>query len=164
MKATETENKISQDTLKNILIIFFGCLSVASFVFSTSTTKTEPKVYFEYRPIVVTNTTKALNTAYTPSTSRSVLVTYSSQITSTLSLSGGQSGSVTLQISDNTGANYVTVATTTNNNTGSLTLGLNTAQVQAGPLVGVVPPGCSYKLVSSGGSSFSALTGQEISL
>lgn len=157
MEATIKEKKVISDSAKNVTTIFSLCFAIVSFVFAV-------KLVPEYRPIVVNNVTKALNTVYTPSSSRSVLVSYSTQITSTLSLSGGQSGSVTLQISDNTGSNYVIVGTTTNNNTGSLTIGLNTAQVQAGPLVGVVPPGCSYKFVSAGASSFSALTGQEVML
>lgn len=156
-----TPTKQELKVLKGTAIFLSGCTLFLSFILVFVCAKLPN---FEYRPIVVTNVTKALNTAYTPSTSRATMVTYSVQITSTLSLSGGQSGNVTLQVSDNTGANYVTVATTTNNNTGSLTIGLNTAQVQSGPLIGVVPPGCSYKLVSSGASTFSALTGQEVSL
>lgn len=138
--------------------VFVFCI-IACFVFSKVTTPT----VFEYRPIVVSAPTRALNTAYQPSTSRFVSVSCSVNITSTLSLTGGQSGTVTLQTSPD-GTTYTTMATATNNNTGSLTIGLNTSQAQAGDLVATVPPGYFYKIVSSGTSTFSLLQVQETNL
>lgn len=142
----------------NILAVFAFSIGIC-FIFS----KSEPKLVFEYRPIVVSTPTRALNTAYEPSTSRFTSVSCSVSITSTLSLSGGQSGTITLQTSPD-GTTYTTMATATNNNTGSLTIGLNTSQAQAGCLVATVPPTYFYKIVSSGTSTFSLLQVQETQL
>lgn len=117
----------------------------------------------EYRPIVVTSQSRALNTAYQPSLSRFTLVSCSVNITSTLSLSGGQSGTITLQSSPDN-VTYTTIATATNNNTGSLTLGLNTSQAQSCTLTGTISPGYYYKLTSTGTSTFSILQTFETNL
>ena len=74
----------------------------------------------EYRPIVVSSVSRSLNTSYQPSVSRYVSVSCSVSITSTLSLSGGQSGSIMLQSSPDN-ITFTTIATATNNNTGTLT-------------------------------------------
>lgn len=83
---------------------------------------------------------RSLNTAFQPSTTHDCIVFYYVQITSTLSLSGGQSGTVTLQLSP-TNSVYTITGTDTNNNTGALTLGLSTSQVQTAALCTFVPAG-----------------------
>lgn len=106
---------------------------------------------------------RTLNSAFQPSTTHDCIVIYYVQITSTLSLSGGQSGSVQLQTSP-TNSVYTNTGTNTNNNTGSLTIGLNTAAVQTACLVSYVPAGYYVKLVTSGASAFAYQTGIEILL
>lgn len=106
---------------------------------------------------------RTLNTAFQPSTTNDCIVIYYIQITSTLSLTGGQSGSVTLQTSPTNSA-YTITGTQTNNSTGSLTIGLNTANVQTCSIISYVPKGYYVKLVSSGSSTFAYQNGIEISL
>lgn len=163
MKATSKDNAITLDALKNILTILSLCIAVASFVFAASTKAETP---FEYRPIVVTDYTRALNTAYQVSSSRYTIVAGSNTISSSLSLSGGQSGTITLQVSKDNGVTdpYTAKQTSTNNNTGALTLGLSTVQAQAGELSYTLQPGYWYKFVSSGTSTFAILPVQETNL
>lgn len=118
---------------------------------------------FEYRQPIATIVTKSLNTAYLLSASRDAMVSYSIQISSTLSLSGGQSGTIALQTSPDN-ITYTTVATQTNNNLGALTLGLNTQQVQATSLTCFVPKTYYVKLTTSGASTFTWQSGMEVLL
>lgn len=106
---------------------------------------------------------RTLNSAFQPSTTHDCIVIYYVQITSSLSLTGGQSGSVELQTSP-TNSVYTNTGTNTNNNTGSLTIGLSTAQVQTAGLISYVPAGYYVKLVTSGTSTFAYQNGIEILL
>lgn len=107
--------------------------------------------------------TRTLNTAFQPSTTNDCIVIYYVQITSNLSLTGGQSGSVQLQTSP-TNVTYTNTGTNTNNNTGTLTIGINTSAVQTACVISYVPKGYYVKLVSSGTSAFAYQNGIEISL
>lgn len=93
----------------------------------------------------------AVNTSRQPSTSQDTLVNASIDITSTISLTTGQTGKVSLQYADNTGfsINVVTVQSATNGNTGSLTIGLNLSQVYTAALTGIVPAGKYYRLLTT---------------
>lgn len=93
----------------------------------------------------------AVNTSRQPSTSQDTMVNASVDITSTISLTTGQNGKVSLQYADNTGfsTNVVTVQSATNGNTGSLTIGLNLSQVYTAALTGIVPAGKFYRLVTT---------------
>lgn len=106
---------------------------------------------------------RSLNSAFQPSTTHDCIVIYYVQITSTLTLTTGQSGSVTLQTSP-TNSVYTITGTQTNNTTGSLVVGLNTSGVQTAALVSYCPAGYWVKLVTSGSSSFSYINGLEVSL
>jgi hypothetical protein len=108
---------------------------------------------FEYKPITIQTFTRSLGTAYQPNITRFMSIKGSVSITSSLTLSGGQSGSISLQTSPD-GITYTTKQTATNNNTGGLTIGLNTIQAQTTELVVDIPPGYYYKFVSSGTSTF----------
>lgn len=112
---------------------------------------------------VLTNNTYALNTVYQPSTTRDAMVTTGASIVATLSLSGGQTGQVLIQISPDN-VTYTTVATLVNGNTGSLTIGLNTTQSQSCSAAFMVPKGFYFKLVSSGTATMTALAGQQVLL
>lgn len=97
------------------------------------------------------NPSLAVNTSRQPSTAQDTLVIASVDITTTLSLSGGTTGKVALQYADNTGftTNVVNVQNFTNSNTGTLTIGLNTAQIGTAALTGIVPAGKYYRLVTT---------------
>lgn len=97
------------------------------------------------------NPSLAVNTSRQASATQDALVNASVDITSALSLSGGASGKVSLQYADNTGfsTNVVTVQSFTNSNTGTLTIGINTSQVETASLTGIVPAGKFYRLVTT---------------
>lgn len=117
----------------------------------------------EYRQPMAQVVTKALNTSYQLSTARDAMVSYSVNITSTLSISGGQSGSINLQTSPNN-STWTTIATATNNNTGTLVIGLNTSNSQSIALTGFVPQGYYVRLSTTGASAFSWVAGMEVLL
>lgn len=97
------------------------------------------------------NVTLAVNTARQPSTTTPIFVTGSIDITTTLSLTGGTSGKVTLQeaTSSSFASGVTTVAQYTNSNTGTLTIGLNTSQIGTAVLSGVIPPGYYYRFATT---------------
>lgn len=144
--------------------LFISCAVNAHFLLSSfSKEKTEIKTYVEYREPMASVVTRSLNTSYRPSMARNAMVSYSVQISSSLSLSGGQSGTVILQTSPDN-ATWTTIATQTNNNTGALTIGLNTVQVQACSLTGFVKMGNYVRLTTSGTSTFAWQSGMEVLL
>lgn len=106
---------------------------------------------FILNPRLFSNPSLAVNTSRQPSTTRDTLVNASVDITSTISLTTGQTGKVSLQYADNTGfsTNVVTIQTATNGNTGALTIGLNLSQVYTAALTGIVPAGKFYRLVTT---------------
>jgi hypothetical protein len=153
MEATTKEHQLSKDTLKNMVIVFLFGIIISFLGFKVVE---KPS----YSPIVITAPVRSLNTSYQPNANRNVSVTCSVSITSTLSLAGGQSGTISLQMSPDN-ITYTTVQTATNNNTGTLTVGLNTSAAQACALTCTVPMGYYYKLATSGSSTFSILQTQE---
>lgn len=157
MKATLKDKLVLSETARNWIVIISLSIAFSSFVFAAS--KSKP----EYRQPLATIVTKSLNTSYQLSMYRDAMVSYSVQITSTLSLSGGQSGTTNLQTSPNN-STWTTIATQINNNTGSLTIGLNTANVQSGSLTGFVPASYYVRISTSGSSSFAWQSGMEVLL
>ncbi len=95
-----------------------------------------------------TNPTRPLNTAFQISTTRDAVVSYSVDIACTLSILGGQLGTVVLEYADNAGitTNVVTVSDGVNGNTGALTIGLNLTQTFTLALSGLVPAGKYVRL------------------
>lgn len=97
------------------------------------------------------------------STTQRAMVTYSVTIVSTLSLSGGQSGTILLETSPDN-STWSEVNRYTNANTGTLTLGLNTAQTGTGCLSGFVPTGYYVRLRTinnTGTPTYTYNSGQE---
>lgn len=92
-------------------------------------------------PKSFSNPSRALGTAFQPSTAEDTFGSYSVTIAATLSLSGGQLGSVILEYADDSAftTNVKTVAQATNGNTGTLTLGLNTVQTYGANVSGIIP-------------------------
>ena|ERR1700743_1780656 len=153
MEPTKEELKNLRKTAFSLFGICLAICITICFVFAK----------IEYKPISCTTFSRALNTAYQPSGSRMILVSTSVSISSTLSLSGGQSGTITLQLSPDN-ITYTTIETATNNNLGTLTIGLNTTQTQVVDLIASVPAGYYYKFVSTGTSTFAINPTQETSL
>lgn len=120
----------------------------------------------EYRQPTAIIVTKAFNTSYQLSPYRDAMVSYSVQIASSLTLSGGQSGTVNLQTSKDNGVSFpfTTVATQINNNTGTLILGISTLNAQAGSLTCFVPAGYYIRLQTIGASTFTWNCGMEVLL
>lgn len=91
--------------------------------------------------------TRALNTAYQPSTTRDTLVFLSISMSCALSLTTGQSGQSILEIADDAAftTNVRTLATVSNSSTGTLVIGLNTVNGQGAVVSGVVPAAKYYR-------------------
>lgn len=96
--------------------------------------------------------TRTFGTAFQPSTGFDSEVFYTISISCTLSLSGGQDGEVQLQTSPDN-VTYTTKSKFGGSNTGSLTLGLNTAQKSVGLLSCKVPKGYYVKIVTVNNTS-----------
>lgn len=107
--------------------------------------------------------TRSLNTAYIISTTRRQLVKYTVSIVATISLTTGQTGSVSLQISPDN-INYTEIGRFSNGNSGTLTIGLNLVNTQVGQIVGSIPIGYYVKLVSTGTATNTYIVGQESTL
>lgn len=93
----------------------------------------------------------AVNTARQASTVQDAMVVASVDINTSLSLTGGSAGKVTLQYADNNTftTNLVSIAEYTNSNTGTLTIGLALAQVGTAVLTGYIPYGKYYRLLTT---------------
>lgn len=96
---------------------------------------------------VYTTVTLANNTARMPSSTQDVMIV----LTANLIAQIGQTATVTIQVDDSGGGNYTTIATLTNTNSLTITLGLLTgANTQAQPVTFIVPKGSNYRYVTSG--------------
>jgi hypothetical protein len=102
----------------------------------------------------------SLNSAFQVSATHDAFVSYTVQIAATISLTTGQSGTISIQLSPNN-TTYTTAGSFTNGNTGTLTIGLNLTNTQAGQVQAYVPAGYYVKLVSSGTATSTYQTGQE---
>lgn len=94
------------------------------------------------------NPSRSINTSFQISTTQDVQVNYSVDITTSVSLSGGASGTVFLEYADNTGftTNVKSVSQYTNANTGTLVIGLTLNQVGTAALSGLIPAGKFVRL------------------
>lgn len=126
--------------------------SVASFLITNGLTAPDVEIWL-FNPTEQVRTftypTLAVNTAR--QVTNDTMVNASVSITSTISLTTGQTGTVSLQYADNSGftTNLVTVQSFSNGNTGSLTIGLNLSQVATAALTGIVPAGKYYRLLTT---------------
>ncbi len=114
-------------------------------------------------------TTRTLGTGFQVDATRDSMVSYSVDIACALSLSGGQTGTVFLEIASDSGftTNLQEVGRSVNGNAGTLTLGLNTTQTSTVTLTGFVPGGyyCRLRSVNTTGTpTFTYRSGQEIKL
>ena len=119
-------------------------------------------------PVSQSSATRSLNTIYQISSSNWSIVHYSIDISCSLSLTGGTTGTVYLEISPTSGFSTVqNVGSFTNSNTGTLTIGLNTVQISTANLGTVVPAGYYVRLRTSnslGTPTFTYQSGQEVLL
>lgn len=116
---------------------------------------------------VFSTPTRAINTSFRISTMRDTFVTYAVDVSCTLSLTGGQTGTVTLKYADDAGmtTNVVTVESGANGNTGTLTVGLGLTQVGTVALSGFIPAGKYVDIVTTnttGTPTFAFRSAQEV--
>lgn len=113
------------------------------------------------------NPTLTLNSAAQISTTRDADVSYSVDISCSMSLTGGQSGTAILEYADDSSftTNVKTVSRGTNANSGTLTIGLALVQVGTANLAGIIPAG-KYRRVrtvnNTGTPTFTAQNAQEV--
>lgn len=112
---------------------------------------------------------RSLNSGFQVSTTRDSLVNYSVDISCTLSLTGGQTGTLFLEIASDSGftTNLQELGRFVNGNTGTLTVGLNITQNVTGTLSGYIPKNyyCRLRSVNTTGTpTFTYRSGQEVLL
>lgn len=120
-------------------------------------------------PMVFATTTRSLNTAFLVSSTSAAFVSYTVDIATTLSLTTGQTGTVTLQYADDSGftTNVKTVQSSVNGNGGTLAIGLGLTQTGTAALTGMVPAGKYVKIVTAntvGTPTFTYRSQQEVLL
>lgn len=93
--------------------------------------------------------TRSFNTAYQISTTVYSKVSLGVSISCNLSLTGGQAGTVLLEISPNGSTGWIAITPVSNSNLGSLTIGLNTTQTGGYQLITDLPPGYYYRLTTT---------------
>lgn len=112
---------------------------------------------------------RSLNVAFQISASRDSLVNYSVDVSCTISLTTGQTGTVFLEIASDSGftTNVQELSRFVNSNSGTLTIGLNLIQALTGTMSGFVPSGYYCRLRTANTVStptFTYRSGQEILL
>lgn len=110
---------------------------------------------------------RSLNTSFQPSTTRDAMVSYSVDVSTSATLLGGQTGTVFLEIADDTGftTNVQEVARFVNGNSVSLAIAITITQNVTGTLSGVVPAGKFARLRTAntaGTPTFNFRSAQEI--
>lgn len=100
-------------------------------------------------PVAIASGSKSFNTAYQVSATNDAYLTVSPQISCNLSLSGGQAGTITLEISANGTSGWILMGVVSGSNTGTLTIGLNTTQVSGAPMFAYIPAGYYYRMTTN---------------
>lgn len=156
MEATIKENKVTADSMKNMLIMFL-CGVILTFLGFKALNKPD------YRPIVITDVSAhSLNTSYQATIpERWNIVNFSVSINASLTLVTGQTGQIVLQTSPDN-ASWTTVCTAINGNTGTLSIGINTLNSQTVQMIGTLPPNYYYRLVPSGTATTGMVGGREV--
>lgn len=121
------------------------------------------KTYVDSRSVLASPTavTRSFNTNFQPSTTKSTLGCYTVELSASLTLITGQSGTVFFEVSANGTSGWAEVGRFTNGNTGTLTIGLNLTQTVGGTLVGMIPPGYFARLRTTGTATITYRSGQE---
>lgn len=95
---------------------------------------------------------------------RNNLVVLSLTEAQTISLTTGQTGSLSFMSSPTSGGTYTMFSQIGNGNSGALTLGLGLTNTGTSNLIGFVPAGYYYKVVAAGTGTNTVVAGQEITL
>lgn len=112
---------------------------------------------------------RSLNSAFQVSSTRGSLVNYSIDISTSVSLSGGEVGTAYLEYADDSGftTNVVEVGRFVNGNTGTLVIGLTLNQTNTASVGGIVPAGKYVRIRTqnnTGTPTFTYRSGQEVLL
>ncbi len=115
------------------------------------------------------NPSRTLNSAFQVSASRAAFVNYSVDIATSVSLSGGQVGTVFLEYADDSGftTNVKEVGRFVNGQTGTLVVGLTLNQTNTAQLSGMVPSGKYVRIRTAnttGTPTFTFRSAQEVLL
>lgn len=106
---------------------------------------------------------RSLNTAFVPSATRPAFVNYTVDIVATITLTGGQTGTVFLETSPDN-STWTTILSGTSGNTGALTIGLSLTSTGTVTLSGFVPANYYARIRTAnttGTPSFSYRSGLE---
>lgn len=114
-----------------------------------------------------TSPSRSVNTAFQISSSQDAEVSYSVDITTALTLSGGAAGTVYLEYADDSGftTNVKEVAHFTTSNTGTLVVGITLNQQATARLGGVIPAGKYVRLRTNnttGTPTYGTPVGEEV--
>jgi hypothetical protein len=112
---------------------------------------------------------RSLNSAFQVSSTRASYVNYSVDIATTVSLSGGQVGTVYLEYADDSGftTNVTEIGRFVNGQTGTLVVGLTLNQTNTAQVQGMIPAGKYVRLRTqnnTGTPTFTYRSGQEVLL
>lgn len=107
---------------------------------------------------------RSLNANFQPNLTRNILGSYTVEISASLTLITGQTGTAFLEVSANGSTGWAELARFTNGNTGALTVGLNLTQTVAGNLVGTIPAGYYARIRTTGTATATYRSGQETTL
>lgn len=138
--STYSNNRITQSTLEQLSISMTRTQSAAS---------------------------RSLNSAFRISTTKDCLVNYSVDVSCSITLTSGQSGTIFLEIASDSGftQNVQELCRFVNANSGTLTIGLNLVQAVTGTLSGFIPSTyyCRIRTANNTGTpTFNFRSGQEI--
>lgn len=107
--------------------------------------------------------TRSLNTSFQIDMDKDVAVIYTVSISASLTLSGGQTGQVFLEISPDN-STWQTISSAECSITGSLVVGVAITNVSRQPNNGFVPRGYYVRLRTNGTATFTYQSGQEVIL
>lgn len=115
------------------------------------------------------NPGRSLNSAFQISATRNAIVNYSVEISTTVNLSGGETGTVFLEYADDSGftTNVVEVAQVESAQSGTLVVGLTLVKTDKHVIHGVIPAGKYSRIRTAntvGTPTFSFLSSQEVQL
>lgn len=131
-------------------------------------TSTTSQAYIKNKPTKsFAYPSRSLNSCFQISTTTDALVSYSVDISTSLSLTTGQQGTAYLEVSDDSGCSTGTqeIARFVNGNTGTLTVGLSLVQNTTGTLTGIVPQNKYVKIRTqnnTGTPTFTFRSAQEV--
>lgn len=100
-------------------------------------------------PIAIAAGARNFGTAYQISTTVQSSISVSSQLSCALSLTGGQSGTITMEISPNGSTGWIYIGQISGSNTGTLTVGLSTNQITGGSIRAELPIGYYWRLTTN---------------